>query len=112
MDSLQIISDTQSCSDAIKELIELKPSILGLDCEWVGKNKISLPQIAHPQLIILIRLHKLRRMPLELLGLLMDNKILKCGVGIYNDAAKLRYDYNIETFGFVDINDILHQQQS
>ena len=106
MDSIQIVSNTQSCSDAINELIKLKPSILGLDCEWVGKNKISLLQIAHPQLILLIRLHKLRRIPLELLGLLMDNKILKCGVGIYNDAAKLRYYHNIETFGCVDMNDI------
>ena len=84
----------------------LNPSILGLDCEWVGKNKVCLLQLGHPKLIILIRLHKLKIIPTELIGLLSNNKILKCGVGIYNDASKLRYDYNVDTFGCVDINDI------
>merc|ERR1711978_1370 len=57
-------------------------------------------------MIILIRMHLLKTIPPELICIMINNKILKCGVGIYNDAAKLRHDYNIDTYGCVDINDI------
>ncbi len=104
----QIVSDTAQCIAALNELSSFNPYLLGLDCEWVGKNKISLLQIAHQSLIILIRIHKLKFIPSQLIAVLTNNKILKCGVGIYSDAAKLRKDYSIDTFGCVDINDIFH----
>eukprot|EP01084_Bolivina_argentea_P081958 148414_1 len=102
----KIVSDNVSCSKALREFMSFNPSTLGLDCEWVGKNKISLLQLAHEKMILLIRIHKLKTIPIELIGLLNNNTIIKCGVGIYGDAAKLRHDYNIDTFGCVDMNDI------
>ena len=40
----KIVSDSKSCIKTIKELRLLNPYILGLDCEWIGKNKVSLFQ--------------------------------------------------------------------
>lgn len=100
----KIVSDTESCIKVINELRLLNPCILGLDCEWVGKNKVSLLQLGHRELIILIRLHKLKSIPSELVGLLNDMRILKCGVGICNDATKLKNDYDIDVNGCIDIN--------
>ena len=85
----KIVSDTESCIKVINELRLLNPYILGFDCEWVGKNKVSLLQLGHPKLIILIRIHKLRSIPSQLIGLMNDMRIFKCGVGIYNDINKL-----------------------
>ena len=103
----KIVSDTESCIKILNELKDLNPYILGLDCEWVGKNKVCLLQLGHPKLIILIRLHKLKTIPTELIGLMLDMRILKCGVGIANDINKLRNDYNIDVNGCIDINNII-----
>eukprot|EP01084_Bolivina_argentea_P265191 449414_1 len=103
----KIISDTQSCITAINDLKKLNPYILGLDCEWVGKHKVSLLQLGHSKLILLIRIHKLKTIPIELIGVMNDTKILKTGVGIYQDVKKLRNDYSINVNGVVDINNIL-----
>eukprot|EP01084_Bolivina_argentea_P265190 449413_1 len=102
-----IVSDTASCIQAINDLKKLNPYILGLDCEWVGNHKVSLLQLGHSKLIVLIRIHKLKTIPVELIGLMNNNKILKTGVGIYNDIKKLRNDYMINVNGVVDINHIL-----
>eukprot|EP01084_Bolivina_argentea_P088095 159050_1 len=102
----KIVSDATSCAIVLNELLSMNPKILGIDCEWVSKQKISLLQIANSKLIILIRLHKLNTIPGELISIMSNNKILKCGIGIYNDVKRLQNDYNIHTYGCIDMNDI------
>eukprot|EP01084_Bolivina_argentea_P053963 98980_1 len=81
---IKVISDHRSCIVSINELLSHSPLFVGIDCEWKsskeGSNKISLLQIAHSSMILLIRLHLLHPLPAELLSFLNNVQILKCGV--------------------------------
>eukprot|EP01084_Bolivina_argentea_P262846 444668_1 len=105
----KLINDTKTCSKLINDFISTNPKIIGLDCEWVRNHKVSLLQIANNNLIILIRLNQLKSIPIELISLLRNVQIIKCGVGIKGDMKKLLSDYNIETFGCIELNNLYKQ---
>ena len=70
---------------------------IGIDCEWVNKEgqvnaPIALPQIATPLCdCFLVRLGKTDGwMPQSVKELLQDKIVLKFGVGIQDDAKRLR----------------------
>ncbi|KAL7992356.1 hypothetical protein Chor_016612 [Crotalus horridus] len=87
--------------------------VLGIDCEWVsvkGKKAkpVSLLQLATCNgLCLLLRLPQLTNggqvLPKTLLEVLADGKILKVGVGCWEDASKLFHDYSVTVKGTVDL---------
>ncbi|KAM3855805.1 exonuclease 3'-5' domain-containing protein 2 [Vipera latastei] len=87
--------------------------VLGIDCEWVSvkgkKSKpVSLLQLATCNgLCLLLRLPQLTSggqvLPKTLLEVLADGKILKVGVGCWEDASKLFHDYSVTVKGTVDL---------
>ncbi|KAH9518419.1 Exonuclease 3'-5' domain-containing protein 2, partial [Bulinus truncatus] len=91
----------------MNDLQELK--VLGLDCEWVSKNKVALLQLASPaKSCILIRLNKfLSPFPVSFQTLLADKSILKVGVAVVDDAKKLNRDYGLHVKGCVDLRHAL-----
>eukprot|EP01084_Bolivina_argentea_P133137 234958_1 len=105
----KLINDTHSCSVILDEFISSNPKVIGLDCEWVGNHKVSLLQIGNDNLIILIRLHQLSSIPIQLIHLLGNAEIIKCGVGIKQDIEKLKSHYNIETVGCIELIDLYQQ---
>ncbi|XP_030070308.1 exonuclease 3'-5' domain-containing protein 2 [Microcaecilia unicolor] len=93
-----------------KELQEYP--VLGMDCEWVsveGKAKpVSILQLAsYSGLCVLVRLPTVIKnaqiVPKTLLDLLVDDNILKVGVGCWEDACKLLQDYGLTVKGNVDL---------
>eukprot|EP00484_Ammonia_sp_Unknown_P014051 CAMPEP_0197080292 /NCGR_PEP_ID=MMETSP1384-20130603/214055_1 /TAXON_ID=29189 /ORGANISM="Ammonia sp." /LENGTH=820 /DNA_ID=CAMNT_0042519175 /DNA_START=37 /DNA_END=2496 /DNA_ORIENTATION=- len=112
--SIVIIKDAKTCTQALHQLLSVHPKFVGVDCEWKSNekgqlhpNKICLLQIAHQELILLIRIHLFsHEIPSELIAFLQNVEIIKCGVGICDDAKKLNRDYNLEMHGCVDLNSI------
>lgn len=91
-----------------------KSKVIGLDCEWItvdGKRrKVSLLQLApSPRFCILFRLSFLENEDISssLLSVLHDDRILKVGVGIRDDALKLLQDHNIVVRGCLDLRHIV-----
>eukprot|EP01084_Bolivina_argentea_P118462 210182_1 len=107
---IKIAATTNECVSLINELRSYNPKAIGLDCEWSNNHKVSLLQIGHKHLTILIRMHLIQSIPSNLIDFLHDIKILKVGVGIFQDINKLKNDYNIDVFGCVDMNNILSPQ--
>eukprot|EP01084_Bolivina_argentea_P193282 331632_1 len=117
---IKIVSNSSSLKLAINELLLYNPLYLGIDCEWrpntkgQKQNKISLIQIAHKNLIILIRLNKIKNIhnafiTSGLLSLFSNPNIIKCGVGVYYDKKKLFKDYHINILGCVELNDLCYK---
>ncbi|XP_039254782.2 exonuclease 3'-5' domain-containing protein 2-like isoform X1 [Styela clava] len=83
--------------------------VLGFDCEWTsssnGTNPIALLQLTTSDYsCYLIRLNKLNSfIPKEILSVLQNKSILKVGVGIMDDAAKLLRDHGISVQGCLDL---------
>eukprot|EP00095_Tigriopus_kingsejongensis_P011431 maker-scaffold222_size251774-snap-gene-0.18 protein:Tk11431 transcript:maker-scaffold222_size251774-snap-gene-0.18-mRNA-1 annotation:"exonuclease 3 -5 domain-containing protein 2-like isoform x2" len=85
--------------------------LLGLDCEWLsarqkgqGASRVALLQLglSHGH-CVLVRLHRLERVPDSLSALLAAPECLKLGVGVLNDAQKLKRDYGVVVQGAVDL---------
>ena len=75
-----------------------------IDCEYQrGKKQVSLIQIGHQRMVLLIRMHLLSSIPNELRRFCCDNDILKCGVGLEQDATLLKKS-NIIVAGCVELN--------
>eukprot|EP01084_Bolivina_argentea_P184939 318948_1 len=116
----KIAITTKQCIDLINELESYQPKIVGFDIEWSSKttnnntnnNKVSLLQIGHKNIIILIRLNLIKNIPGKLHDFLGNIKILKAGIGIYEDKNKLQKDYNLSVHGCVDINHIFNNKLS
>ncbi|XP_053330562.1 exonuclease 3'-5' domain-containing protein 2 [Spea bombifrons] len=111
---IKVVSQTDEWEQVwplmMKEIAEYP--VLGMDCEWVsveGKaNPVSLLQMAsHSGFSILVRLPQLTRsgnpIPNTLCDLLADSRILKVGVGCYEDSVKLLGDYGLSVQGIVDV---------
>ena len=85
--------------------------IVGLDVEWVGKGKLALMQLAVPTgQCLLIRLNRLMEIPSELRQLLGGHEILKLGVGIRDDCAKLLTDYDTICHSWIDIRHLVRSK--
>ncbi|XP_073698666.1 exonuclease 3'-5' domain-containing protein 2 [Garra rufa] len=96
--------------------------VLGLDCEWVsvkGKaSAVSLLQMAtFSGRCMLVRLLTFRNaqlpLPKGLLGVLSDPRVLKVGVGCYEDGKRLVHDHGLSLIGTVDLRYLaLRQRQA
>ncbi|XP_044292794.1 exonuclease 3'-5' domain-containing protein 2 [Varanus komodoensis] len=117
-----IISEAEKWNEIeslLKEEVDHCP-VLGIDCEWVsaeGKKAkpVSLLQMASfSGLCILLRLPQLTAggqvLPKALLEILADGRILKVGVGCWEDACKLLHDYGVTVKGTVDLRYLAMRQ--
>lgn len=55
-------------------------------------GKTAVVQICSSTLIVIVHLAAMNGLPSELLRILKDDKIIKCGVAIRNDALKFARD--------------------
>lgn len=102
--------------DAIARLCELaeRQRIVGLDCEWRPEtkgttSKTALVQIAAGDLVFVQRiLHKDSLHP-RLQAVLADESIVKVGLHVRTDAARLLRDTNTLVRNTVDLKDVLSQ---
>ncbi|XP_026141077.1 exonuclease 3'-5' domain-containing protein 2 isoform X2 [Carassius auratus] len=96
--------------------------VLGLDCEWVsvkGKaSAVSLLQLAtfsgRCVLVRLLAFHKAQLpLPEGLVGVLSDPRVLKVGVGCYEDGKRLAHDHGLTLSCTVDLRYLaLRQRQA
>ncbi|KAK9959395.1 hypothetical protein ABG768_009523 [Culter alburnus] len=96
--------------------------VLGLDCEWVsvkGKaSAVSLLQLAtFSGRCMLVRLLMFRNaqlpLPKGLVGVLSDPRVLKVGVGCYEDGKRLTHDHGLTLSCTVDLRYLaLRQRQA
>ncbi|CAK9275885.1 unnamed protein product [Sphagnum jensenii] len=84
---------------------------MGFDTEWKasfqrgeGAGKVAVVQLCLEASRCDVMHIKHSGIPPSLLSILQDSTILKVGVGIHGDAAKLRQDYQIWTHGLVDLS--------
>ena len=115
------VEDAALCDRIMKALNVMRPEFVGFDCEWNSKanvcadctaafdresSQVSLLQIAHSSIIVLIRMHCFApsAVPHSLRAFLSDNKILKVGVGIYYDCKKLKRSHGLNVRGWIEIN--------
>jgi hypothetical protein len=108
---LETVEDWQKVApNFIKEVNELE--IIGFDVEWYNNGKIALMQLATPSgLCLLIRLNRLSVIPDDLKNLLKSNDILKIGVGIKEDCAKMFLDFNCACNNWVDIRHLVRSRR-
>uniref|UniRef100_A0A8C1CVH2 Exonuclease 3'-5' domain-containing protein 2 n=4 Tax=Cyprinus carpio TaxID=7962 RepID=A0A8C1CVH2_CYPCA len=94
--------------------------VLGLDCEWVsvkGKaSAVSLLQLAtFSGRCVLVRLLKFQdaQLPLPegLVGVLSDPRVLKVGVGCYEDGKRLAQDHGLTLSCTVDLRYLAFRQR-
>ncbi|XP_055322331.1 exonuclease 3'-5' domain-containing protein 2-like [Sitodiplosis mosellana] len=81
-------------------------NVLGFDCESKspGGRETALLQLAtHRGLCVLIRLCKMKTIPIELQTILEDKTILKVGIAPHSDANKLFSGYRLKVAGVMDL---------
>lgn len=79
---------------------------MGLDCQWRAattgptRRRVALLQIcSYEGKIALIPLHKVSRIPQDLLDILSDRNIIKAGIETLKDAEYLLNDYGLAVNG-------------
>ncbi len=82
---------------------ETKPSFKKGD-----KNFVSLVQIAIPERVFLLRIHKIG-LAKEIIDFFENDKILKIGVAIKNDARELQQIRAFQPKGFLELPDFAEQ---
>ncbi|XP_026164678.1 exonuclease 3'-5' domain-containing protein 2 isoform X3 [Mastacembelus armatus] len=101
--------------------------VLGFDCEWVKMKNVSvkgrasvvslLQMASYSGLCVLVKLLAFRNgqqpFPLSLIEALRDPRILKVGVGCYEDGKRLTRDYGLSLTCTVDLRYLaLRQKQA
>lgn len=85
--------------------------VVGLDCEWNNhfierQAKVALTQIGSTRVVLLIpMLHHKRRFPDSLVDYLLDESVIKTGIGIRGDVTRLEKDHGLTVQGVADIKD-------
>ncbi|XP_056333111.1 exonuclease 3'-5' domain-containing protein 2 isoform X1 [Danio aesculapii] len=99
---------------ALQKDLSMYP-VLGLDCEWVKRVRVSVKgRVSAVSLLqlssfsgrcVLVRLLAFRDAPLpkSLVGLLRDPRVLKVGVGCYEDGKRLAQDHGLTLSCTVDL---------
>ena len=106
---IQLVEDEKHF-DSVFEKIH-QHSFVGFDTETKPcfqkgeKNQVSLVQIAVPDHVYLLRIHK-TGLKNELLSFLENENILKIGVAIRNDARELQQINHFNPAGFLELPDI------
>ena len=86
--------------------------IIGFDVEWYNNGKIALMQLALPNgLCVLLRLNRINTIPDELKELLNNNDVLKIGVGIKEDCAKMISDFDCICKNWTDIRHLVRSRR-
>lgn len=87
-------------------------SAVGFDVEWkphskVGqRHRISLVQIARPDSVLLVQLHRHKgKVPNALSSLIRSKDIVKAGVGVLDDLKRIEEDHGLDVSeaAFVDL---------
>jgi len=83
---------------------------MGLDLEWKptfrarqATSRAAVLQLSGPGLCLVIQLQQLNHIPRQLRQLLADPTLLKVGVSVGDDLAKLRHDWGVASSGYVDV---------
>lgn len=83
---------------------------MGLDLEWKptfrarqAMSRAAVLQLSGPGLCLVIQLQQLKHIPRQLRQLLADPTLLKVGVSVDDDLAKLRHDWGVASSGYVDV---------
>jgi ribonuclease D len=106
---IQLIEDEKHF-ESVFDIIH-QHSFVGFDTETKpcfqkgGKNRVSLVQIAVPEHVFLLRIHK-TGLKNELLSFLENDQILKVGVAIRNDAKELQQISPFKAAGFLELPDV------
>ncbi|KAG8910389.1 hypothetical protein FRC01_006361 [Tulasnella sp. 417] len=89
------------------------PSAVGFDMEWVvpmlsgsRSKKTAVVQVADDKMILIIHLHKMQAFPSKLKELIESTNIIKLGVNIEQDFAKLVKDFGIAPRMGVELRDL------
>jgi hypothetical protein len=115
--SAQIYSEEKvKSSEDSRRCTGKRPLVLGLDCEWrptfkagMPQNKVATLQLSDGKVAVVVHLTKLcqdggkNELPPTLLSLLADTSVLKVGVGIKGDVARLLSDRNLVVRGAQDL---------
>lgn len=92
--------------------------MLSFDMEWEvdpvdhKSKKTSVVQLASATDIYVLHLAMMPSLPEELLRILVDSTILKCGVAIKQDAAKFRKDFDKEVNGCLELSTVAKHADS
>jgi hypothetical protein len=71
-------------------------SVLSLDMEWYRNGRTSVLQLASPSDVYVLQLGNFKKLPLQLLRIMKDVDIVKCGAAIRDDAKRLVNDFGEE----------------
>uniref|UniRef100_A0A2C9LLN1 3'-5' exonuclease domain-containing protein n=1 Tax=Biomphalaria glabrata TaxID=6526 RepID=A0A2C9LLN1_BIOGL len=109
--SIYVVKTSQEWDEVYIQLLNdlQHAKVIGLDCEWVHKNKVALLQLASAtDTCILVCMNKLfPSLPASLRALLADKSILKVGVAVVDDGKRLEKDYGLKVNGCVDLRHVL-----
>lgn len=103
---ISVIDNMEKFYASVPEL--LRSTVLGFDTETRpsfkkgGKNKVSLIQLADDNRAFLFRINKIG-IPDELVSVLSNPYILKCGVAIHDDIKVLSGVRKFNPSGFIDL---------
>ena len=106
---IQLVEDEKHFNTVFDKIHQ--HSFVGFDTETKPsfqkgeKNYVSLVQIAIPDHVYLLRIHK-TGLKNELLSFLENENILKIGVAIRNDARELQHINHFRPAGFLELPDI------
>ncbi len=106
---IQLVEDEKHFESVFDQIHQ--HSFVGFDTETKPsfhkgeKNHVSLVQIAIPDHVYLLRIHK-TGLKNELLSFLENDQILKVGVAIRNDAKELQQINHFRAGGFLELPDV------
>jgi ribonuclease D len=106
---IQLVEDEKHFESVFDQIHQ--HSFVGFDTETKPsfqkgeKNHVSLVQIAIPDHVYLLRIHK-TGLKNELLSFLENDQILKVGVAIRNDARELQQINHFRAAGFLELPDV------
>ena len=109
---VKVIENEQEWKEIEEEILEVikGDKIMGMDCEWVKERRVALIQLAVKEgRCFIIRMTKIKIMPKTLVRIMGNDNIIKLGVGIMEDAKKIRDDFGVEVRGCVDLRHISDQ---
>lgn len=93
-----ILSNEVEINEQLKVIGEKE--VLSFDMEWPfsrsGPGKTSVIQIASAAKVFVLQVGDMEKLPQELIRIICDSTIIKCGVAIQADATKLQKDFGVK----------------
>ena len=113
---VQSIKDWEAIEKKFLKILGQHP-IVGFDVEWVtpqggSPRPVSLVQISfYTGWVILLRINKMESIPETLKDMLTDSEVIKMGVGIFDDAQKLKKDLGLPLRGALDLRHFVREHR-